>query len=97
MILSFLQLRQNLDKKDKKKKKKKDKKGRKGERSRKDKHKRKSLDSDEEDNKKYRYATPITKETPQTVDCSSSSIQFSFLRKNFSSQFNSTLFTECQS
>lgn len=75
-----MQLRQNLDKKDKKKKKKKDKKEKKGERSRKDKkHRRKS--SDEEDNKKYRYARSNSKETPRTVDCSSSSIQFSFSSK----------------
>lgn len=79
MILSFLQLRQNLDKKDKKKKKKKDKKERKGERSRKDKkHKRKSSDSDEEANKKYRYATSNAKETTRAVDCSSSSSTFLF-------------------
>lgn len=79
MILSLLQLRQNLDKKDKKKKKKKDKKERKGERSRKDKkHKRKTSDSDEEDIKKYRYAT--SKLRPLGLDCSSS-IRFSFLSK----------------
>lgn len=79
MILSFLQLRQNLDKKDKKKKKKKDKKERKGERSRKDKkHKRKTSDSDEEDIKKYRYAT--SNRRPLGLDCSSS-IRFSFLSK----------------
>lgn len=82
MILSFPQLRRNLDKKDKKKKKKKDKKERKGERSRKDKkHKRKSSDSDEEDHKKYRYVTSKTQETPQTVDWSSSAIKLSLLRK----------------
>lgn len=83
MILSFLQLRQNLDKKDKKKKKKKDKKERKGERSRKDKkHKRKTSDSDEkdikEDIKKYRYAT--SNRRPLGFDCSSS-FRFSFLNK----------------
>lgn len=93
IMLSFLQLRQNLDKKDKKKKKKKDKKERKGEKSRKDKkHKRKSSDSDEEDNKKHRYGTS---NTPRTVDCSSSSIQFSFLSKTKLQARSTQLYLQC--